>query len=337
MGLGLSERRRAAVHACEQLIPALLGRGHLYLVPAVVYHAIGHRIVVVGEQLVQVIAVREGDVVPEYRGAVPVYQLAQMRHRIGQIVRGHVLMLDEAAHAVYRALGLERPVEHARIVQAHLHAARPHRVGQLAHEVAAGEVVRPARVGRMRGPERVAVVMLGHQHAVLRARPLHEPGPVVHVERAVLLLKIALEVEIRPVAEMLFVERLRGRTRYAQRVEIPLGIRVVGKGGRHALGHLLVDVAGLLGRKRRYREQRPVYEYAELRVVIPLGHLVLMHGLKRRLVYHAILLLYCASLATHCKDSTRRRHCQPILWAACPARPRPNAPSFSAHKYAPRH
>ena len=73
------------------------------------------------------------------------------------------------------------PVVAARVVEPHAHAPGPHRLGEIAHQVAAGVVLALDRVRDSGGPQGEAVVVLGGEHDVAGPRRLAEFGDGVEV------------------------------------------------------------------------------------------------------------------------------------------------------------
>ena len=59
-------RVKSAVNMIQQRLPFGFGCGYFGLIPTIVDHAVRHAVIIISEQFIQIIAIGEGDVVPEY-------------------------------------------------------------------------------------------------------------------------------------------------------------------------------------------------------------------------------------------------------------------------------
>ena len=176
------------------------------------------------------------------------------------------------------------PVVAAGVVEPHAHAPGPHRLAQVAHQVAARPVLALDRVRHGRGPQREAVVVLGGEHDVARARRPAQVGQGVEVGARRGVVEGADEVVVGVVLAVdLGVVELGRAALDLHGVAVPLGVRVLAQHPlRPVLDQQLLNV-GHPRRPARHRVEAPVDEDPELGVVEPDGHPVRPQGLPRPL------------------------------------------------------
>ena len=252
--------------------------------PAVVDHAVGHPVVVVGDQLRQVAAARPRDVVPQHRRLVAVDELADVRRDVLAVAA----VLRRGQHGVARPGqdgAVVGPVVAARVVEAHAHAPGPHRGAQVTDEVTP-RLVAPLTGCATARPQREAVVVLGRQHDVTGSGRAAQVGQRVEVGLAAGVVERRHEVLVGVVVPVhLAVVPLRRAARQPHGVEVPLGVGVLEEHPlRPVLREHLLDV-GHLRRPARHRVEAPVHEDAQLGVVIPVGHHVGAHRVPCPLIH----------------------------------------------------
>ena len=123
---------------------------------------------------------------------------------------------------------VERPVVTPRVVEAHPHARGPHRRGELADQVATGVVAAFDRVLEGRGPQGVAVMVLGGQHHVPGAGLAADPAQTIEVGRRRLVIEGGDEIVVGEVDTVnVAVVPPSGTSPDLHAVEVPLGVGVL--------------------------------------------------------------------------------------------------------------
>ena len=186
----------AAGHAAHRL-PLRRGDVGLYLelrgrevvvdsrpggVPAIVHDAVGDGPVVVAEQSFRVAVRRRVDVVPQDRGVIAIDEFAPLLVDEARVFRLRRREPESIEDRRERRLE-ERPVDTARVVDAHAHAVGAHRVGEFADDVARRMPVLATGVRHGTRPQLVAVVVLGHEHDVARPRRAEQVRPLARLPR----------------------------------------------------------------------------------------------------------------------------------------------------------
>ncbi len=248
--------------------------------PTVVDDAIGDLLVVVLEERPQPLAFRRPrDVVPQHARPVPGDELTDLGLGVvGIVTAGHgVEHLGQRSHRPV----VERRVEATGVVDPEAHPRAADGLAQLADDVAATAPAGAVRIRDVRGPQAVAVHVLGDEHDVARAGRGEPRRPLVRVPLLETGFPVRGELLVRPVAVRLAVMARDRAVGKLQRVLVPLGVRRVGERvtttGLHHLADVDVD-----RRERRHRRGHPVHEDPELRVLPPRGHPVPSQGPQPR-------------------------------------------------------
>lgn len=167
-----------------------------YLGPPVVHDAVGHRVVVGGDDFVRVLFGRPAHVVPQHVRVVPVDELTPVRSGVAGVFFAQRALFEEVCEPANRLIG-ECPVGAARVVEAQLEATGTHRGAEVAHEVAAGSVVRGhMRVGNVGRPERVTVEMAGDHDYISGTDVDEQICPVLEVHLRGVGRELLPEIEV---------------------------------------------------------------------------------------------------------------------------------------------
>ena len=195
--------------------------------PAVVDHAIGNGVVVLGEQGRQVSAGRPADVIPQHRRLIVLDQFADMGGRVLHVVRG-VRDCQEAVGGIGQQCVVVGPVVAARVVQPHPQSCGAHRTGEITDKVAAGVVAALVRMLQRGRPQAEALVVLGGQDDVTGAGGAAHLGDGVHVGRGGAVVEQWNEVVVGRIGAVRVTLVVPGGAALdAAGVEVPLGIGVV--------------------------------------------------------------------------------------------------------------
>ncbi len=210
-------------------------------------------------------------------------------------VRRHVVDVARAVRRGQHGVGgaghhgaVVGPVVAAGVVEAHAHAPGPHRLAQVAHQVAPRPVRALDGVHHGRGPQGEAVVVLGGEHHVARAGGAAQVGQGVEVGARRGVVEGAHEIVVGVVlAVHLRVVQGGGTALDLHGVAVPLGVRVLAQHpARSVLDEQLLNV-GHPWRPPRHRVEAPVDEDPELGVVVPDRDLVRPQRLPRPLKHVA--------------------------------------------------
>ena len=210
---------------------------------------------------------RVRDVVPQDTRLHAVDQLAEVGvdgARIGGIQGDRSRAIGERADRP-RLVG---PVETTRVVHPEAEPARADRGGEISDDVTRRVPVALAGIRHLRGPQAVAIVVLGDLDDVAGTGGGEEIRPRARVPSGEHRRERVAEVLVAGAAPHRGMMPCRRTARDPQRVPVPLGV------GRQRLEIVIVSAQQLRERAGSGREsgntrQAPVYEDPELRVLEP--------------------------------------------------------------------
>mmetsp|Transcript_54220 Transcript_54220/g.89496 ORF Transcript_54220/g.89496 Transcript_54220/m.89496 type:complete len:382 (-) Transcript_54220:354-1499(-) len=236
-------------------------------VKSIINDAVAARVVVFANNATDFAVSGVRDVAPQHRRPVSGYKLPHVGIRILPVRRG----LGDSG---LERLVVERPIDAAAVVDAHLHTHILDRSLKITHNVS-GQMLAVGRavgVTYRRGPEGEAVVVLCGEHTVLGPGISNQLCPIPGVpvlEGGIQLRKKILILEVGTVNPSVVLRRRRLGN--AHRVVVPLGI-----------GHVRQQVLGraegigtelpLLVSPPRHSIHAKMDEHAQFGPCVPLGH-----------------------------------------------------------------